>query len=168
MPEFSDDPIEREGEEQCVSDIAVHGTHVLNVYGGDDWPDFAYTVGLMENFGHPELIILGIPGDRAHLILNCARDVVRNGARFSAGSTSDDVLEGFSVTFRAVPPAQRSAHFGWAEWFYDERPYSALQLVYPDQAGRWPWDPESSNAFRESQPILADIEPPNWVRRAPG
>ena len=167
-PRYSDDPSERAAEEQCVRNIAVHGTHVMTVTGGDDWPDFAYTIGLFENYRHAELLVLGIDLDRAHLILNDARDLVRSGARFSAGAVSDQVLRNYAVTFRAIPPAQRTAHFGWADWFYGEREYPALQLIYPDRDRRWPWDERVSAAFRATQPILADVPVPEWARRRPG
>ncbi len=168
MPTFSEDPRKREAEERCVEDIRKHGTHVLRVFGDDQWPEFTYTIGLFENFAHPELIVFGLPGARAHPILNLARDLIRDGARFERDVLASEVLEGYPVTFRDVPPHHRVAHFGWAEWFYGEREYSCLQMVYPSKLGPWPWDPEASPEFRANQPILETAPLPEWAKNLPG
>ena len=62
---------------------------------------FAYTVGLRQTFGHPELILVG-EWSSAHPILNGVGGLVREGARFAPGDSSDDVLEGYPARFGAV------------------------------------------------------------------
>ena len=141
-----------------------HGSHVLKVFGDEEWPPFTYTIGLYENFRHPELIIVGMSGHLAHPLLNDVRDLIRGGRQFSAGDFSDEVLERFPVTFRAVSDENRLAHFGWATWFYGGEAYPALQLVLPDLQGRWPWDPTASDNARRIQPLLDTTPLPGWAR----
>ena len=167
VPELSTDPRRRAAQERCLHDIATHGTHVIRVFGDDEWPEFAYTIGLFENFGHPELIMLGMPGERAHGFLNSARDDIRGGSRFAVGDEVDGILEGVPVAFRSVPAAHRTAHFGLAEWFYGEREFPCLQMVYPSRLGPWPWDPEASDDFKRVQPLLESTPLPEWALRAP-
>lgn len=89
---------------------------------------------------------------------------MRSGRHFTAGGAHDDFLEGYEVTFRAVPPYQFAAWLGTGVRFYDGESFPALQLVYPDRAGRWPWQEGVAPAFRERQPILADEPEPDWSR----
>ena len=62
---------------------------------------FAYTVGLTETFGHPEIVLLGT-WQHAHPFLNAVGDLVRDGRRFETGDTSEEVLDGFVVRFDPV------------------------------------------------------------------
>ncbi len=138
--------------------------HVLRVFGGDGWPEFAYSVGLFQSFEQPEVIILGLLAEIAHALLNDIADLNRRELRFQLGDSTDELLDGYQVTFRPVSPPQVQAHLGWANWFYDFEPYPAVQMVYPDRAGRWPWDPEASEGFRSNQPMLESAPLPAWAR----
>ena len=102
-----------------MADINRFGLHVLQVAGDNDWPEFAYSVGLFHSFEHPEVIVLGLPGTVAHRLLNGLAGEVRSGSRFGTGEETTRLLEGYPCAFRTVPPDHVSAHFGWAIWFYD-------------------------------------------------
>ena len=164
MPTFSDNPRERAAEERCVADVERYGLHVLKVGAEDDSPAFAYTVGLYRTFAHPEVIILGLDLDPMHQILNEVAAELRRGARFAPGDVSDAFLEGYDVTFRAVPERQYRAYLGWANWFNGGVRYPALQLIYPDRERRWPWEEGVSAGFRQNQPVLDDEPVPAWAR----
>ena len=144
-------------EEKVLSDVQDYGWHVVKVLEEGDSPEFAYSIGLFRSFQHPEIFIYGLPSERAHLIINEAGEHIRSGRRFFAGQTSDELLEGYSVMFRAIPPSQYREHLGWASWFYDYADFPALQLVYPDRDGRWPWQSGTSEGFRRVQLVLADV-----------
>ena len=165
MPQLSDDPKERAAEEKCLSDIRDHGLHVLRVHGDDQWPEFAYSVGLYRNYQQAEVIILGLPLERAHAILNLIGDEARAGRRFAAGDVTDAVLNDYAVSFREVPSDHVKAHFGWALWYYGEEAFPALQLVYPDRDRRWPWESGVSDSFRSRQPVLEEVAVPAWARQ---
>jgi len=152
------------GEAKLMSDVERHGWSVMKV-SNDAVPDFAYSVGLHRTFGHPELIAFGLDLDVMHRLINDVGEAVRGSARFRSGAISDAFLEGFGVTFRAVPQYQYAGHLGWARWFYDSDDFPALQLVYPDRHGRWPWQSGVSEEFRAIQPVLADMPEPPWAKR---
>lgn len=50
-----------EHERKALADVQQHGWHVLKVMEDNEGPAFAYTVGLYHSFGHPELIVVGLP-----------------------------------------------------------------------------------------------------------
>ena len=54
MRKYSHEREERAAEEQCERDIQSYGLHILKVTGDEEWPEFAYTVGLFHSFNHPE------------------------------------------------------------------------------------------------------------------
>lgn len=106
---------------------------------------FAYTIGL-EEIGHPELLVTGLPQRAAGELLNTvAHGVAHHGERPVPGErrrVKDRWLEIVEVD---VP----SAHLLTAVRLVgpDVR---ALQLVYTDDRSRWPWHV----GFRGRQPVL--------------
>ena len=60
------------GDAQMRSDIETYGWHVIKVLEDDEGPGFAFTIGLFKRFGHPELIVFGLPLDTMHEMLNAA------------------------------------------------------------------------------------------------
>ena len=79
-------------ERKAIADIQNHGWHVLKVMEDSKGPAFAYTVGLHHSFGHPELIIVGLPLDVGHSVLNVAGESIRRGVQYAEGLQSDDFL----------------------------------------------------------------------------
>ncbi len=155
-----------EHEAQMLADIDRFGWAVLRV-SNDKGPDFAYSVGMHRTLGHPEILIFGLPLDIMHRLINDVGARVRAGAKYTAGQCADEFLEGYEVTFRAIPGFQYDGHLGWANWLYGGNDFPALQMIYPDRDHRWPWDDSVADAFRDTQPVLADIAIPTWSRQPP-
>lgn len=152
------------GEQKVIDDVREYGWHVVNVLAEGDLPEFTYTIGLYQNYRHPEILVYGLPRDRAHPIVNELGEGIRNGEVYLTGKTYGEILQKYSCTFRAIPSSQYLEHLGWAMWFYEGPEFPALQLVYPDSAGRWPWQDGVAEGFRQRQPILADAgAPPRGV-----
>ena len=145
-----------EDERKTIADVEDHGWHVVKVLEDDDGPAFDYTVGLQHSFGHPELIVVGLPLEVAHAVLNVAGQLIRRGVRYSEGPDFDDILENRACVFRTMPESRYRDYLGWALWFYDGASFPALQLIWPDPQGRWPWDPDVAAWFRETQMVIAD------------
>lgn len=162
MPAFSPDPRRRAAEEKCLADIEAFGLHVLRIRGDDEYPEYAYSVGL-PTLGQPEVLVLGLPADVAQALINRVADLVDEGRRFADGDTVHDIADGFPVVFRAVPAAQAAAHCKWIAWYHEGAPVEVLQLVYPDRAGRWPWEAGIDDAFAWQQPVLATAPVPAWA-----
>jgi hypothetical protein len=125
--------------------------------GGDDsedGPAFAYTVGLPHQLGHPELLMSGQRADLMHHALNAAARMVQQGHDFTAGVLTENVIGRFPVlaedlTFEACAELLR---FSW--WFH-RQPVPGVQLVWPDTAGVWPWQPGSAG-------FATELQPPGW------
>jgi hypothetical protein len=133
------DEVEFDYEGLVRSRIAEYGFMVQKVAGmGSDerWPQFAYTVGLTA-MGHPEILCHGLPLDSAQSFLIEIGDRVRNGSVFSGGMTTRELTrDGLPLTF--IEATDTSDLVVGAMIYGSVR---ALQLVWPDPQGRFPWEP---------------------------
>lgn len=133
--------------------VAEHGWAVQGVFSvaGEEnpGPNFLYTVGL-STYDAPEFIVFGVAMEVGHAVLNGMGAKVRDGARFQAGDLLDDVLDGYNV--RLVEVHDTTEHLTVANRVYGlPDPVRALQIVLPDKAGRFPWDPDCELSW---QPVL--------------
>jgi Domain of unknown function (DUF4262) len=160
--------VELDSEEaKFVGIIAEHGWHVMKVFADEpDQPPFAYTTGLWKNYRHPELLIVGIPLDNAHVILNgMGRDIKNGVRRFQAGGPVQGVIEGFGVYFADFAWDHAAEYFGWALWYYGEyldqrEQFPILQCLWPAKGnGSHPWDALWPEDLRNWQPVLGDRPP---------
>ncbi len=121
----------------------------------DDDPPFAYSVGLFANYGQPELIVVGLPLELMHAMINSIAERVKAGLPLAPGLRLADVIEGFEVTLRAVKATSSLAdHVGYACWFYGKAAFPLFQVVWPDKRGHLPDDPEASDGFKKQQRLL--------------
>src|SRR5579864_3314037 len=66
-------------------------------------PSFCYTLGLQENYSHPEIIMFGADPS---LVLMLATDVKAGEFQLTAGTFSDTVFKGLPAAVLAVLPGQ--------------------------------------------------------------
>jgi hypothetical protein len=62
----------RQSEQKVIDDIADFGWHCVNTLAEDEHVAYSFTVGLFQSYGHPELIIFGLPSQVAHQVLAIA------------------------------------------------------------------------------------------------
>ena len=141
-------------EQKCLADIEQYGCHILHIMEGDGYPPFSYSVGINRSSDAPELIVIGLSRELSHNIINEYCHRARTGRRYQAGDVGEEFLDGFSCHFRKVAREHYPWHFGWNLWLYDGPQFEALQLVYPDTRGIWPWQVPEDDPFRRWQPLL--------------
>lgn len=145
---------ESDNDARVLSDIAQHGWHVLKVSALGDSPDWAYSLGLVHTFDHPEIAIFGLPLNRMHVIINVIGDMIRTGERFDHGSSSSDVLDGYACEFRSVGRVWYPPFFGRAIWLHRGADFPMLQCLWPDRAGHSPRESTCSPTIQALQPLL--------------
>ena len=141
-------------EQKVRSDVEEFGWHVVTV-GAQSGPDFGFTIGLHQTFGHPEVLMIGLPDHMLRNVLNVVGENVKSGARYSAGASYSGILEGHQCAFRSVPGDRFPEYLGYAIRFYAGVGFPCIQCIWPDRLGRFPWRPEASNADRAAQPVLS-------------
>ncbi|MFJ6199129.1 DUF4262 domain-containing protein [Micromonospora sp. NPDC092111] len=119
----------------------------------DSTAAFAYTVGLTAH-DHPELLIAGLDPAIAQQLLNdLAARVYDRAERFTHGQRISDLIAGYDATIVAGP-ATEQLRPGAALARYGLRQVRLQQIVWPDQAGRLPWD--DGYAYpKATQPVIA-------------
>ena len=122
-----------------------------------DDPPFAYTIGLMFTFSHPELIIFGLR-DQGHPILTTMVEVLRESGSFVPGKRYSDVLNGFDIAVREVDRSQHTEYLGYAMGYCRERgrigELEALQVFWPDKGGHFAFEASCVEPIRALQPRL--------------
>lgn len=109
---------------------------------------YAYTVGLIAH-GRPELVVTGLPYDRAADLLNGVAEHLLHAAAPRAGEVLP--LRGGPV-IEIVQVAEPGVHLPVAAAI-NGAGFTALQLVYADDRGHWPWD-AGFRGGRGGQPVL--------------
>jgi len=124
---------------QC-QDIATAGwtvTAVLPEQPGD--AHVAYTVGLT-GVGAPELVLTGLRPDLAHAILGDLAQRALAGQRWPHRHRIDDLLLGHPAVI-VVGTANEQIVPATACAIYGPGTVALQQIVWPDPADRFPWDP---------------------------
>jgi Domain of unknown function (DUF4262) len=159
MPRHSTDPNLSQHEIGVLQRREQHGWFVNLIAGDASGPGFAYSFGLYEEFGHPEIITFGLAEGTMHRLINDVGKRVRNGVKYSAGDQSSGLLDGgYRCAFNMVNPLHYRETCTWTVWFYESDRFPALQLSWPDKLNRFPWEPDFDEQLRDRQPDLS--QPP--------
>jgi hypothetical protein len=145
-------------EQRVLDDIAKFGWYDICVEEDEEGPGFNYTVGLMLKFGHPEIIIFGQKKTLLYAVLWIAVQDIEKGRQFVEPGLYEDLLHGYACYAKPVHPSQHRAYLGYAMWFcrHCGQPgtLKAVQLFWPDKAGKFPWEVECHPSVCNLQPLL--------------
>jgi hypothetical protein len=111
-------------------------------------PPYSYTVGLTDH-NRPELVVTGLPQRRATDLLN---DVAAHLLHAEAPVPGEQVPLIGGPLIEIVRVTEPSAHLRVAAEFCGPQ-FTAIQLVYTDDRGHWPWD-RGFRGGRGGQPVL--------------
>ena len=120
-----------------------------------DRTPFAYTIGLHPR-GLPELLVTGMPPQRARHVLNSVAEYLVDGGKPLPG---ERILIGDELLLDVVQVQHPDAHLKFAAAFYGAD-LRALQLVWPDDQGHRPWCSEFSNSGVRQPVFGMRVEPP--------
>ena len=134
--------------------MADRGFHVEAVPAREDDPAHAFTVGLFRSFDHPEVIVFGPAPMGLEEIVRTLGERVRDGDRFEEGEIATGLLPGRPVVFRRVAARHYPAWLAHAAWYHGGLRFPAVQCVWPDAAGNFPWDRWYPRSLRGQQPVL--------------
>lgn len=146
-----------DGDKKLLADIDEVGWHVVGVLTDDEGPGFAYSIGLFKSFGHPEIVIIGLKIDTAHVLINNIGHDIKNGKVFVPGRFYDGILDNFKCLLVDVPKERYEEFFGYGLWYYKSDNFPVLQCIYPTVKGIYPWELAWPDSIRDLQPILGDV-----------
>ena len=138
---------------------------------GSRW---TYSIGLIEGFGHPELVVAGgCCAACGGWVINQLGDRIAAGERWPMPTDEPVPLDGGPlVHLRPVPDECWTADW-FAAWvsYYGSKSYAppapaAVQVVVGDAGGRFPWEPGCDEAMAASQRMpLAPVMSRSMRRR---
>jgi hypothetical protein len=161
-------PEERMNEARCQSDIQRNhlksinefGVSILHVMEGDDprTPGWSYTIGLWHRYRHPEVIVIGLESGLSQILLNNLNFSIREEERtFLDGAAPTDVLDGYVCFFKTINSEEYGDWFAGDHWFYGGLDFPAVQLLWPNTSGVYPWDNAADKYLRWVQPVLSSL-----------
>jgi hypothetical protein len=109
-------------------------------------PSWTYTIGYTEHYGHAEVVASNVHP----LLLNDLADLIQAGHRFEDGARLEGLLRD-PVIFRRVPPELHGPEVTVCTQHYKGRPFELLQMVWPDYAGKFPWEKGYSTVAPQHQ-----------------
>lgn len=132
--------------------IDRYGWAVQAVFPGEDSPGFAYSVGMADR-GLPDVIVFGLPPEIAQRFVNhVCSEMAEKGKAPPLETDLNHFAEGLPTRFVAVPREQADEYMFAAK---RRNPgYTAIQLVWPDNNSRFPWEPEFEQKLVKYQPVL--------------
>jgi hypothetical protein len=149
LPEARDDQ-----DRQILQWVAEYGWAVLGIEEDEDGPPYTFSVGLWRGWKHPEIVIFGLKHEASQVLINNLGLEIREGRTFEPGQEYLDLVPSYPVCFIEVHPAWVREFFGYACWFNRGDDFPVLQCVWPDRAGRFPWQEGYDVAFLTRQPLL--------------
>ena len=147
-----------EGDKQVLQNIEEYGWHVVKIMEDDEGPGFCFSIGLFKTFNHPEILIVGLKLDLAHILINNIGESIRNGKRYDTTAPHDDILDGFNCYMVDVEVRHYREYLGYATWYYEGSNFPTLQCVYPTVKGIFPWQDEWPNELKDLQPVLGNSD----------
>jgi len=126
----------------------------MHITAEGDLPPFTFSVGISRTSSAPEVVVVGLKQPISHFVVNEYNRRVRENEILAAGQRYSGFIEGFDVLAESVHISNYDEYFGYNLWLYKGPNFQALQLVYPNTSGTWPWEEAASEWFRTWQPLL--------------
>ncbi|ENW07933.1 DUF4262 domain-containing protein [Acinetobacter beijerinckii] len=135
--------------------IEKYGLQVIGISATDYLPSFSYSIGLYENYQHPEIICFGLPTDLAYTIINDVANLIKNGKIIALNQEyGDQIFKETRAQFLHVDVKNIEDYFGAALNYYQHDNFPALQLVWADRNNKLPWEDGFEEKLIYDQPLL--------------
>lgn len=134
--------------------IEKFGLQVIMVSSIAYSPSFAYSVGLLETYKHPEIITFGLSNDFGHEIINDIAELIKNGEVIELGKVYTEIFKDSKAIFLKVDNRNIEDYFGVALEYYKETKFNAIQLIWTDRNDKFPWEENFEEEFDYIQPFL--------------
>jgi hypothetical protein len=145
-------------EQKIIDTIKEYGWTVLMVMDRKDEPtgepNFAYSIGMYETFGLPEILIIGLKPELQHVLINNIGGSYKSGLKLQSGIFQKDIIDNFDCLIVEVEKKYYEDYFGQALAYYGHDNFPVYQIVYPTTKGIFPWEADFPKTLK--QPILGE------------
>ena len=144
-------------DNRVLTDVKEYGFHIVWINSEGLQPDYGFTIGLEYSYEHPEIILMGLPIGAGKNIINKLGAEIKKGQKFIE---SDDYIKISSQKFmvKKMDISNYGDYLGYFIWFYRSLkiPPTVMQLFWPDESDKFPWDKGFNKKFLTSQPLLSE------------
>lgn len=134
--------------------IEEHGCF-LALFEEDNYlPSFAYSIGLYEKFGHPEICCFGLQVNLMRDLINHAVAEIKQDKSFLPDNIYAGFINGYDVAFVKVEKEYYPSYFGYGTEYYGNSDFPMIQLVWPDKDANFPWGEGFNPDWKFRQPLL--------------
>lgn len=138
-----------------IAEYVYTNQGVLDPAGAE--PPFTYTIGLPAHIGHPELVICGIPSESAIGVIAAVVSLLRTTPALE-GRVTGALERDMPLWIASVPRPMTEKYLTGAAWWreehYDGQPATAQQVIIPDKAALFPWQPGCEPGYGRAQSLL--------------
>ena len=135
-------------------EITQFGISVIALDATDYLASYAHSIGLWQQYQHPEIIIFGLPATMMQSILNEIAAIIKSGKTIELNKEYDDFFENGKSIFVAVDNRNKADYFGYAIDFYKQVSFDAIELIWTDRNYKFPWEQGFEEEFKFKQPLL--------------
>lgn len=140
--------------ESTKLNIEKFGLQVIMVSSKGYNPSFAYSIGLSQTYGHPEIICFGLPNDLGHAIINDVAEMIKQHESIKIDKEYDNIFKDSRAKFLKVDERNIEDYFGVGLEHYKDKKFEALQLIWTDRNDTFPWEENFEEEFIYRQPLL--------------
>jgi len=141
------------GDVKMLADIREHGWHVVSIPDDKEGPGFSFTVGVYLRTLQPEILMMGVPIEPSHRVLNAITEYLMAGGTIAPEQRYGGFVDGRDVMFKPIHQSQFPEYLGCAIWFYRplDAPFPAFQCIWPDLQGHFPHEVDFDSRFAGRQ-----------------
>lgn len=136
------------------TDIEKFGCSIIALEATDYLPAFAHTIGLWQQYQHPEIIIFGLPPQQMQSCLNEACEMIKDKTAIETSKNYDVFFENGWSHFLSIDEQNLTDYFGYARDFYKQQNFPAIQMVWTDKQFKFPWEEGFEKEYLLQQPLL--------------
>ncbi len=121
-------------------------------------PGYAYSIGLTEAVGFPDIVVFGLTPVAAKGLIELVADACRGGTEIPLGVELVGLLDNeLRCIFVPVDLDVWGPYFATATSWYRGAPFEIVQLLYPDRNGFLPYEVGYEQRMVLAQPVIGSV-----------
>ncbi|MDA0370425.1 MAG: DUF4262 domain-containing protein [Actinomycetota bacterium] len=122
-------------------------------------PGYAYTIGLPERFGFPEIVVFGLTPVAASGLVDLVAQQLEGGVEIPCDVPLQGLLDNdLRCVFSTVDVEAWQGYFSTG-WAWHRGSFDVVQLLWPDRMGWLPYEDGFDHRLTVAQPMLG-VSPP--------
>ena len=121
-------------------------------------PGYAYSIGLTEAVGFPDVVVFGLTPVAAKGLIELVADACRGGTEIPLGVELVGLLDNeLRCIFAPVDLDVWGPYFATATSWYRGAPFEIVQWLYPDRNGFLPYEVGYEQRMVLAQPVIGSV-----------